>query len=148
MKIILLFLFLILSFNTFSQQSGNLSLDSLKRVEAERQNILRQAGGELIRYSGNWYTGSILTISGGLITMTGFEMYRNAINNNPDPSKPADNLGQIIAGFGGLVSLTGIIVVFTSISHVGKAGRLMQKSSSVTLIPDRQFPGLGLCYRF
>ena len=87
------------------------------------------AGDELIIAKNHWYLGLGIEVIGGAII--GFSL-----------SSPKDTRNVLMI-IGGAASLTGLVLMIESWSHIGKSGQLMNRDKlSITLNN-----GIGLRYR-
>lgn len=132
---------------TSNIQGIKLSEYKQKNENKSENKSIEVAGNELILYSNHWYTGSVLTICGGLICTGGIILDGNNKKEDTEITKNKDSEGLIIAAIGGIMAIVGIIYTYESVSHVGKAGRIL-RDNKLTLISDKQYPGIGICYKF
>jgi|GEM_PF-4152194 hypothetical protein len=100
------------------------------------------AGHELVTFTNHWYTGAVLEIIGFGVTAAAF-VASNDYNSNGEK-----NVNAAVIGAGTIISLVGTIFIWESISHVAKAGRLIDRTNKVGLTAPPGMPGLGVCYKF
>jgi len=96
----------------------------------------KAAGFELVKATKHYYTGIVLTYTGGLVSIIG----------TAEVSAGNLNGGSNLILFGAGVFIIGTIFTIESYSHIGKAGKILMQRNDMTFGPTPN--GMGLSIRF
>lgn len=97
---------------------------------AQKATPTLTAGDELLKAKKHFYTGSVIGLAG--VALAGLGV--------------ASDVGTGPVYMGAVVSFVGVLVVFESFSHIGKAGVLLNESKNITLNTTKY--GATLALRF
>ncbi len=98
----------------------------------------KAAGYELVKATKHFYTGAIIFGAGAILDGIG------AVQAVSSPQNSGAGGGFILLGDIGII--TGVVFIFESYSHIGKAGKILMQRNNLTVGPNHY--GIGASYRF